>query len=178
MFEGRRSRRPTAHNESRGTRGAVYVEFLIAFLPIFIFFESLVQLAGLYAAQLVVAHAAETAARAAIVVLPDDPKFYDDVPVNHCTGRRRADIVQAATVPLRAIQSIIAVRVTFPSGPFSHDDRKRFGPHELVRVKVQASYKCNVPLAGRLVCNPLTGTRILAAEAALPNNGARYAYSD
>ena len=35
-----------------GTRGAVMVEFLAAFLPLFIMFECLVQLAGLFTAKL------------------------------------------------------------------------------------------------------------------------------
>lgn len=60
----------------KDTRGAIYVEFLIAFTPIFFMFLAMVQMALLYASHLVVQHAAVTAARAAIVVLDDDPKHY------------------------------------------------------------------------------------------------------
>lgn len=62
----------------RDTRGAVYVEFLVAIMPVLIFFFGLLQLALIYTAQLVVQHAAARAARAAVVVLDDDPQNYQD----------------------------------------------------------------------------------------------------
>jgi hypothetical protein len=55
----------------------VYVEFLLAFLPLFVVFLALCQIALLVASKLVVRHAALIGARAAIVVLDDDPKYYD-----------------------------------------------------------------------------------------------------
>lgn len=58
--------------------GAAYVEFLIAFMPFLFMFLGMVQMALMYAADLVVQHAASRAARAAIVVLDDDPRRYDD----------------------------------------------------------------------------------------------------
>ncbi len=61
----------------RDVGGAAYVEFLIAFIPVFLMFLGMIQAALLYAANLVVTHAANTAARAAVVVLPDDPSKYD-----------------------------------------------------------------------------------------------------
>ncbi len=57
-------------------RGVVYVEFLLAFLPLFLIFLALCQIALLIAGKLVVEHAAFTGARSAIVVLDDDPKYY------------------------------------------------------------------------------------------------------
>jgi hypothetical protein len=59
-------------------RGAVYVEFLLAFLPIFLLFLAICQVAFLVAGKLVVSHAALAAARSAIVVLEDDPKHYSN----------------------------------------------------------------------------------------------------
>jgi len=47
------------------TRGAVYVEFLIAFMPVFVFFLCLLQLALLFSAKLVVKHATVTGSRSA-----------------------------------------------------------------------------------------------------------------
>lgn len=161
-----------------GTRGAVMVEFLVAFLPLFIFFECLVQLAGLYTAKLVVQHAASTAARAAVVVLNDNPKYYDDVEPGKATGKRREDIESAATIPLMAVKSIVHVKVTLPSSKGGNDDRKEFGRNDLVHVKVEATYLCQVPFAKRVVCNLFTETRTLTGEAALPNNGADYEYSE
>lgn len=178
VFGRPRARRRTALTGCSGTRGAVYVEFLAAFLPMFIMFECLVQIAGLYAAKLVVLHSAETAARAAVIVLNDDPKYYDGLAVGHCSGERRDAIVNAAGIPLRAITSIESVHLTFPSTPTGHDDRQFFSPHEMVNVRVSATYRCQVPFASRLVCNALTKLRTLTGEASLPNNGANYDYSD
>lgn len=58
-------------------RGAVYVEFLIAFFPLFLLFLAICQLALLAAADAIVRHAAYNAARSAIVVLEDAPSRYD-----------------------------------------------------------------------------------------------------
>src|SRR6185436_6787073 len=65
----------------RDQRGAAYVEFLLAFIPLFIMFLGMVQMALMYAGDLVVRHAATTAARAAVVVLPDDPQYYGGNPI-------------------------------------------------------------------------------------------------
>jgi hypothetical protein len=61
----------------RDEQGAVYVEFLLAFLPVFLLFLAICQAAFLVAGKLVVNHAALVGARAAIVVLDDDPQHYD-----------------------------------------------------------------------------------------------------
>lgn len=65
------------------SRGAVYLEFIIVFLPVFTLFLGSIQMALMYGANLVVRHAATTAARAAIVVLDDDPSKYGDQPRNN-----------------------------------------------------------------------------------------------
>lgn len=57
-------------------RGAVYVEFVLVVVPVVLLFMVTVQLALIASAQLVVQHAATRAARAAIVVLEDDPGRY------------------------------------------------------------------------------------------------------
>ncbi len=59
------------------TRGAAYVEFLLAFIPLFIMFLGMVKMALMYAGDLVVQHAATRAARAAAVVIDDDPARYE-----------------------------------------------------------------------------------------------------
>jgi hypothetical protein len=61
-------------------RGVVYVEFLIAFMPVFLLFLAVCELALLSGAMLVVRHAAYRAARCAIVVLEDDPEAYGGAP--------------------------------------------------------------------------------------------------
>ncbi|MBX3251468.1 MAG: pilus assembly protein [Myxococcales bacterium] len=66
----------------RDQRGAAYAEFLIAFPPVLILFLCLVQLSLMYVGKLAVRHAANRAARAAVVVLPDDPAFYEGERIN------------------------------------------------------------------------------------------------
>lgn len=80
--------RPSLHADAGG---AVYVEFLVAFIPFFILVLGMMQLALLYSAHLVVQHAAASAARAAIVVFPDCPQRYDGAPENVVNGGGRGD---------------------------------------------------------------------------------------
>ena len=61
----------------RSTGGAVYVEFLLAFIPLFFMFLGMLQMGLLYGASLVVQHSANVAARAGMVVWDDDPQYYD-----------------------------------------------------------------------------------------------------
>ena len=158
------------------TRAAIYVEFLIAFLPMFIFFMCLLQMAGIHVAKLDALHAAETGVRAAIVVLPDDPAQYGNVTVGSIDGKRRDDIVKAASLPLTAVRSIAGIKVTFPTSAGGDDDRSQVGRDDLVRVKVSVIYRCTIPIAKYFVCDAGSTTRKLTAEAALPNQGADYSY--
>ena len=60
---------------------------LLAFMPIFTLFLGLVQLGVLYVADLAVHHAAYRAARAAAVVLDDDPRYYEGEARGEIGGR-------------------------------------------------------------------------------------------
>jgi hypothetical protein len=75
----------------KNTDGAVYVEFLIVFIPFFIMVLGMMQIALMYAAHLAVQHAATTAARAAIVVFPDCEARYDGAAQNVVNGGGRGD---------------------------------------------------------------------------------------
>jgi Flp pilus assembly protein TadG len=68
------------HGICDDNRGVVLLEFLIAFVPLWIFFLAVVQLAFIAYADLLVKHSADAAARSAIVVLPDDPNEYGGEP--------------------------------------------------------------------------------------------------
>ena len=70
----------------RDENGAIYVEFLLVFMPVFLIFLGLVQASLMFAANLIVAHAANVAARAAMVVLDDDPGQYGNEKRNDLTG--------------------------------------------------------------------------------------------
>ena len=148
---------PTSRSIKSDRRGAVYVEFLIAFLPIFIFFECLAQLADMYGAKLIVEHAAYRAARAASVVFGDDCERYGD-------RGKLYDIRVAASRVLEADPSIIDSHVEFPAGTggFQHG--------ALARVKVTASYRCAYPFADRIMCLQFSGpaTRELTAVVSMP----------
>jgi Flp pilus assembly protein TadG len=78
-------RRPV---RNRGIRGAAYVEFLAVVFPLLTLFLGLTQLALIYGADLLVQQAAARAARAAIVILPDDHEEadYGGVPLNQIGG--------------------------------------------------------------------------------------------
>jgi hypothetical protein len=76
-------------------RGVVMIEFLIAFVPTFVLFLGVVQLALLSAARLVVQHAAVAGARSAVVVLDDDPRLYGGTACGRLTGKARSDDARA-----------------------------------------------------------------------------------
>ena len=162
--------------KKRGTEGAVYVEFLIAFLPLFVLFMSLVQLAFVQVANIVTKHAAITAARAAIVVLPDDPGFYEGAKVNTATGKRLELIEAAAKARLAAVSTGPKVEVTFPSSAGGDDNKTSFERDDLVRVKVEFDYPCLIPIGSLFVCRTFDLHKKLKAEAALPMQGAGYEY--
>ncbi len=72
----------------RGEHGVVYLEMLVAFVPVFIFFLCILQLGLLASAKLVVKHSAIVGARSAVVVLDDDPRFYGNAARGALTGGR------------------------------------------------------------------------------------------
>ncbi|MFI5308872.1 MAG: TadE/TadG family type IV pilus assembly protein [Polyangiales bacterium] len=82
--------------------GVVMIEFVIAFVPIFVLFLGSVQLALLSVARLVAQHAAVAGARSASVVLDDDPRFY---------GAPRGDISEAHTAEDDGFEQAVAERV-------------------------------------------------------------------
>jgi TadE-like protein len=83
-------------------QGVVMIEFVIAFVPIFVLFLGSVQLVFLSVARLVVQHAAVAGARSASVVLDDDPRFY---------GTPRGDISEAHGAQDDGFEQAIAERV-------------------------------------------------------------------
>ncbi|MGC4068882.1 MAG: hypothetical protein QM784_30410 [Polyangiaceae bacterium] len=88
-------------------RGAVYVEFLIAFFPLFLLFLALCQLALVGAAEAVVRHSAYLAARSAIVVLEDDPEKFD--------GAARGSVSQGRRSRVRNIDQVLG-KLGFDNG--------------------------------------------------------------
>jgi hypothetical protein len=157
-----------------GTRGAVYVEFLAVFIPIFFSFWLLLQSAGLYSAKLVTMHAAYLGARAAAVVLPDDPAKYD-TKAGEVGGKRTAAIESAVKMGLAANGSILwpLAEVEILSG--SGAKKSQFGREEVVKVRVTVPYVCTLPVADKVMCG-FGGVRFLTSESSTVVQGADYEY--
>ena len=152
--------------------GAVSVEFLIALVPMFTLFWGLVQLNGLFLADLVTQHAAVTAVRAAVVCEPDDHMQRPE------SGQECADAAVREVLGMgsakKTVASIAQATVSLVGASPTGN-----GP---VTATVKAEYRCEVPLVGWLVCGLAGGAGIASAvivrKATLPNQGAFYAYSE
>jgi len=184
--------------------GTVFVEFLIAFLPVYTFFLCFIQVALLFAVRLVTEYAAENAARAAAVVIGDDPARYNGEPINRITvkGSARYDTVRNAALlsmaPLILNGFVHEVNVVFPAedrpGGVARTGTLAFAPMNdsqvsKVRVRVEVEAECRIGIANRIAC-PLSfdfthatdavkiaiPMRTVRAEAVFPYQGARYDY--
>jgi hypothetical protein len=149
----------------RATEGAVFVEQLIAFLPVMFFFLATWQLMELCAGDLIVKRAASAAARAAVVVLPDDPMFYGGEPVNSFSGARKRDVELAAAMILATsphFSDDFSVSVTGASG------------NQPLTATIKAPFHC---FAGwvSLVCGG--ASRTLEASARQVYQGAPFDYA-
>ncbi len=182
----------------RDRRGAVFVEFLIAFLPVQVLFLCLIQSAILYSVRLLTEHAAVSGARAAAVVVGDNRTRYSNEVENTLPerGKRRDDVRDAVLLTLAPMilnGLIQSVDVSFPD-PAQPNGRPRTGPIrfnpmgpqsvEKVRVRVEVESACRIGFASMVVCPSLTAeltgflvpTRTVRAEAIFPYQGASYAY--
>lgn len=149
----------------RDNRGAIFVEHIIAYLPVMFFFLAAWQLLELCAAHLILKRAASATARAAVVVLPDDPAFYDDVGKDKFSGKRKEEIELAAAL-------ILATSPHF-SSDFTVQVPEVKGSLPLTAT-VTAKFHC---FAGwvSLVCGP-GGARELTAKSTYAYHGAPYDY--
>ena len=181
-------------------RGAVFVEFLIAFLPVYIFFLSLLQLTILFSARLVTEHAAVHAARAAAVIVGDDPARYGGEAAHQLApGSERSKAIRKAVIltlaPLILTGLAQEVEVVFPEpdaswGPPQVDTASYSAMEgttvDKVRVRVEVDVVCRIGFANQIVCPHTsagvggvlsnTRTKLVRAEAMYPYQGARYAY--
>ena len=149
------------------TGGAVMVEFLIAYLPVLVAFLMFWQLGELLVAQMVVERASSAAGRAAIVVLPDDPAFYEGQDRGVFDGARKREIRLAAGMVLAASPHLSENFTVDVSNIPAGDDAVA----ELA-VNVQAEFRCT-----RLtwVCGA-DGLTVLQSASAHTYHGAAYDY--
>lgn len=106
---------------AKDTAGAIYVEFLLCFMPIFMMFLAMVQLSLMYVAHLVVQHSAYTATRAAIVVIDDDPQYYESATRDNVT-----DPGSGPTVLDDRVANVLN-RIGFPLEASPRDAASMFG---------------------------------------------------
>lgn len=146
--------------------GVAFLEFLVAFIPVWVFFLSIVQLALIATASLIVQHAADSAARAAVVVFPDDPRKYQGTdemldavrkaalapltpvaPTGLGAGSTIAGAIDTVS-PASSLYSEAALSLSFPA--------PKDGPKgKELRVRVTYAYACRVPIARRILCSGL-----------------------
>ncbi|EYF06584.1 TadE/TadG family type IV pilus assembly protein [Chondromyces apiculatus] len=148
-------------------RGAVYVEFLGVFFPLFTMFLALVQFAFVQTASILVRHAALRAARTASVILHDNPAFYGGATQGNVTPQKQQMAADFAKIPLKTLGNAEAATVTF--------DKPNYGRNDLIKATVRYPYGCNVPV-GKLAACGADGERLIEAEASMPNQGADFIY--
>lgn len=148
------------------TSGAVFVEHLIAYLPVIFFFMATWQLLELCAAHLILKRAASAAARAAVVVMSDDPAYYDGTAKNTFDGKRQEDVKLAAALILGANPHLGAFEVSVSP----------VNPTESVPLTatVRVDFHCAAGWAA-LVCG-VGGKRQLSAKSTHAYQGASYNY--
>jgi hypothetical protein len=171
------------------TRGAVYVEFLIAFMPVFVFFLCLLQLALLFSAKLLVEHAATEGARAAAVVFGDEPIYKEANPRPNVSSTERRKVVRGAILialaPMILDDTVLSVGVGYPeiaggkSTPIDTPVKARSGD-DMIRVHVDAFVLCKIAIANIIVCDKVGNSALriktIPAESAYPYQGANYVY--
>ena len=176
--------KPTMKDLARCTRGDVFVEFLGSFMVMFCFFLLLWQYSYLQIASIFVKHAAVQTARAAIIVLHDDPAKYNGVPKGEYEGKRKEEILRAANMVVRPLKGK-------PQDLKLLGMKSSYGRDDLVEINLEYHYSCFIPFARYIICNDnpniddppwwvwtdgLVEKRKLTGYAALPNQGADFEY--
>jgi Flp pilus assembly protein TadG len=137
----------------------VLAEFMIAIVPILLMLFVFTQVSKLYTTHLLLQHAANCAARAAVVI-------HDTSITPGATGDDQ-EVTTAANVALGPWSSAFEgpVDAVITTSANSGD------PHGMDRVTVSGTAVCRVPL-GRLICPGNRKTMRVTAE--LPHQGANY----
>ncbi len=157
----------------RSQGGVLFLEFLVSFLPVWVFSLCVFQLALIARANLVVKRAADAAARSAAVVLPDDPAEYGGEP--QMSVARQPGAGSALSAALHAASSAMrsptagSVSHAFSTQAFSNLGRSRLNTIRL------AAHVPLMPLApndvharaGPSLQNAIGGSRSLLSSFAL-----------
>lgn len=155
------------------TRGALVIEALMVYVPVALFFFLTWQIGELAAADLVLSRAATAASREAVVVLPDDPRFYDGEAVLDAQGARRRAAIEAAA------RSVLSAAPSFDAGSLELELLLTSGPEPdvlLLETRVSADFRCTGGGLSLIVCGA-SSRRALRALARDVVHSARFAYA-
>ncbi len=195
-----------ARDVLRDARGAVYIEFLVAFLPFLIFFLCLWQVSILYYAKLMVDHAAFQAARAAAVVVGECPgNVNDSGGVNTLSSARQSYVQAAAYISLAPLildgtigqDPTGASFIEYPATPGGPDQAANgatpsypalTGGVTDIRTRVNATFVCKIAFANVILCSGWAShfssvwslfppSLPIVSEGVFPYQGASYTYA-
>lgn len=152
---------------SRDKRGLVMVEFAIASMPLLMTFLGATEVGRTFEASLVLRHSASVAARAAAVIANSTGSIN---PGPSQGGDPRQQIEQAAIVAMgRWSQQNAHSQIKVEINDQSNDS----DPYGMICTTVSSTYRCRVPLGGRLLCG-LDGVMKNSATSCHPHQGAKY----
>ncbi len=150
---------------TKGKRGAVLAEFIIAFMPICAMFLCVAQLSRYAIARLAVMHAAEVSVRACAVIIDPDPGHDAQL------DGPDTDVQKASHMAMKPFGGNDfggnEIRVTDPQ--CSHEGEANGGTDT---VTMDATYTCTIPLARWIVCGG--GSKQWTMTAQFPHQGADY----
>ena len=157
-------RKGTLEGLGKDKRGAVLVEFAIAFMPLMITFSSFVQLQQMATARIVVKHATIVGGRAAAVISNKNRNTPDADDADNVEEVKKG--VMAALGPWRGAMANVDVKV---------DDASNCeDPYGMVSVTVTADYKCSVPFSNLFMCGAGKTHSFKPMTSRFPHQGARY----
>lgn len=143
------------------------VEFTISSMPLLMTFMGATEVGRVFQANLVLKHSASVAARAAAVIANSTGTIN---PSQNASGDPQTEIQQAALVAMGRWgqqNSFAQVRVDV------NDQSSESDPYGMICTTVVSTYRCRVPLGGRLVCG-LDGTMDKSATSCHAHQGAKY----
>jgi hypothetical protein len=193
---------PQARTFGKDTRGAVYVEFMIAFIPFLVTFLCLWQVSILFYAKLMMDHAAFSAARSAAVIVAESSDRVGDSSastVNQLTDTRKGLIKNAVYLSLAPliIDGTLGGDLTpeFPPGDQPGGADQTGSPVTYppmgstptnMRVRVTATFICRIAFANVILCNGMLmklglgeffpPSLTMVSEGIFPYQGASYTY--
>jgi len=162
------TRKGTLKGLHKDKRGAVLVEFAIAFMPLMITFSAFVQLQQMATARIVVKHATIVGGRAAAVISNKNKNTPDAKDADNVDEVKKG--VMSALGPWKGKMSNVDVKIDDTS---TCDD-----PYGMVSVTVTADYKCSVPFSNLFMCGAGKTHAFKPMIARFPHQGARYQDGD